>query len=88
MAGTYQFLVEVADASNSANAVFRQFTEIVSLTPISITTPSLPFGNVGTAYNQTLTATGGTGALTWTLNSFSYLPPGLSLAASAEISTL
>ncbi len=84
-AGTYKLLVKVTDASNSANAAFRQFTEIVTLTPISITTGSLPYGNVGTAYSQSLAATGGTGTLTWTLNSFNYLPPGLTLASNGTI---
>ncbi|MCU1369887.1 MAG: Ig family protein [Ilumatobacteraceae bacterium] len=49
-----------------------------------ITTTSLPAGRVGTAYSAPLAATGGTGALTWTVASGS-LPPGLSLS-SGQIS--
>ena len=48
-----------------------------------IRTPSpLVSGVVGTAYNQTLTATGGTAPYTWTVVSNS-LPAGLSLVASS-----
>ncbi|AGA68428.1 cell wall-binding protein [Desulfitobacterium dichloroeliminans LMG P-21439] len=45
----------------------------------SITTTNLPGGTVGTAYSQTLAATGST-SITWSLDSSS-LPAGLTLAA-------
>jgi hypothetical protein len=45
---------------------------------LSITTTSLPNGNVGQAYNQTVQATGGTGALTWSIVAGT-LPQNLSL---------
>jgi Cadherin-like beta sandwich domain len=45
--------------------------------PPSITTTSLPNGNVGTPYSQQLQATGGSGALTWTIIAGS-LPDGFS----------
>ena len=78
--GTYTFLVEAADAASEANPGFKQFTIIV--TPITITTNNLPSGNVGTAYSQTLTSTGGTGTLTWSLLPGNYLPPGITLNPS------
>jgi uncharacterized protein (TIGR03437 family) len=84
-AGTYAFLVAAVDTSNSSNAGCRQF--VMAVTAIGLTSASaLPYGNVGSAYNQTLTATGGAGALTWTLAPFNYLPAGLSLASSGSIS--
>jgi hypothetical protein len=46
--------------------------------PPTITTPSLPNGAVGQAYNQTVQATGGTGALTWSIVAGT-LPQNLSL---------
>jgi hypothetical protein len=88
-AGTYTFLLAAADAGNSANAGIKSFTLVV--TPIAITTASLPYGDVGVAYNpgniQQLTATGGTGALTWTqtFTDGSQLPPGLTLNANGSI---
>ncbi|MHA3774172.1 DUF4082 domain-containing protein [Verrucomicrobiota bacterium sgz303538] len=48
---------------------------------LSITTTSLPDGNVNNAYNATLAASGGTLPRTWSLTSGS-LPPGLTLASS------
>lgn len=49
--------------------------------PVDITTLTLPNGTVGTAYNQTLAATGGSGTLVWSVVSGA-LPTGLSLNAT------
>jgi uncharacterized protein (TIGR03437 family) len=84
-AGTYTFLASAAEPGNGSNAGYRQFA--MTVTPIGlITATALPYGNVGAPYNQTLAATGGVGALTWTLASFNYLPPGLSLSSNGIIS--
>jgi Putative Ig domain len=55
-------------------------------TPVSlaVSTTSLLGGNVGTAYSQTLAATGGTTPYTWTLSSGN-LPAGLSLNSSTGV---
>lgn len=53
--------------------------------PLTITTSSLPDGNVGVAYSQNLVAIGGTPAYSWSLFSGS-LPPGLNLASNGTIS--
>lgn len=47
-------------------------------TPLSITTPSLPNGTVGSAYSQSLAASGGVPPYTWSVSSGA-LPGGLSL---------
>lgn len=52
---------------------------------LSITTTALPAGVVGTPYSQTLLATGGSGAKTWTVDSGS-LPAGLTLSSAGVIS--
>jgi len=44
--------------------------------PLAITTTTLPNGAVGTAYNQTLQATGGTPPVTWSIT-LGALPAGL-----------
>ncbi len=49
--------------------------------PLSVTTTSLPSGTVGTAYAQTLAATGGVPPYTWSVSSGS-LPVGLTLSSS------
>ena len=70
----------VADTSKSASAT-------VSVTPApSITTTKLSAGTVGKAYSATLKASGGAGALTWSLASGSSLPAGLSLSSAGTIS--
>lgn len=50
----------------------------------TITTSSLADGSTGSAYSQSVAATGGTGALTFTLDSGT-LPAGLSLASNGAI---
>jgi hypothetical protein len=74
-AGSFSFTVRVTDSASAAD------TQPLSLTvsaPPNITTTTLPAATVGTAYSQTLAATGGTTPYTWSLAAGS-LPPGLSL---------
>jgi len=52
---------------------------------LSINTTSLPGGTVGTAYNQTLSASGGTLPYTWSLKTGT-LPGGLALSAGGLVS--
>ena len=67
---------------NSVPAQTVQQTLNVTVTPppaaVTITTTSLPNGTVGQLYSRPVQATGGTGALTWTIGAGS-LPPNLSL---------
>ncbi len=87
--GAYTFVLKAADSTNAANYGNRQFSVVVS--PLNVSTTTLPVGFVSSAYSTTLTATGGTGGLTWTLvapNSdypSNYLPPGLSLASNGVL---
>jgi len=81
-AGTTNFTLKVVDA-NSAS-VTRALSITVSPAPVNITTASLPNGQVGTPYAQTLLATGGTGSYTWSISSGS-LSAGLSLGTSGQI---
>lgn len=55
--------------------------------PLSVTTTSLPNGTAGTAYSQSLAATGGTPPYTWGLvQGLGVLPAGLSLSSGGVIS--
>ncbi len=83
-AGTYTFTITAADVASVAAAGVRQFILIV--TPLAITTGPLTYGTLTAAYSQTLAATGGTGALTWSLPLGNFLPPGLSLSSGGVIS--
>jgi len=78
--GSFNFTIRVTD-SGAAPDTQKAFSLTV-VAPVSITTsPALPSGTVGTAYSQTLTATGGTPPYNWSLVAGS-LPAGLSLSAS------
>ncbi|MEW6158499.1 MAG: putative Ig domain-containing protein [Verrucomicrobiota bacterium] len=82
--GTFNFDIQVNDASNQN--VTRSFTLFVASSPLVITTPSvLASSTVGVAYQQNLSATGGSGAYVWTLFSGA-LPGGLDLAPEGRIS--
>ena len=81
-AGISNFTVRVTD-SNSPPATASAPLSII-ITPavlLSITTTSLPSGNVGNAYSATLTAIGGVYPYTWSVTSGT-LPDGLHLNAS------
>ena len=54
------------------------------VTPLSITTTSLPSGQTAVAYNTTLGATGGTAPYSWSVKSGT-LPAGLSLSTAGAI---
>src|SRR5882762_10210106 len=56
-----------------------------TITPLAISTTSLPAGSVGQAYSPQLNATGGTTPYTWSVASGS-LPSGLTLSSSGAIS--
>ena len=71
----------VTDSGNPAQQQLANLTLTIASAPLTITTTSLPSGQVGTAYNATLTATGGTTPYTWSLTSGT-LPGGLLLNAS------
>ncbi len=80
---TGNFTVGVVDASGCAGNLALSIA--VNCQTITINQSNLPNGVIGTPYSQTLTATGGTGALTWTLDSGT-LPVGLSLSTGGVIS--
>jgi hypothetical protein len=76
--GTSSFTARVTD---SVGATATKALSIVINAAPSITTASLPGATISTAYSQTLTSTGGTAPLTWSVSSGS-LPAGLSLNSS------
>ncbi len=79
-AGRFTFQVRAADASNPANSSVRQFT--VSVTPLTISS-NLPIGEVGAAYNGSVSAAGG--SVSWSLDPFQYMPPGLTVQSNGAI---
>lgn len=83
--GTSSFTVQVTDSSLPPQTATSTELSITVLAPLAVTTSTLPDGQLGTAYSQTLAATGGTTPYTWLVLSGS-LPAGLSLSTSGVIS--
>ncbi|MGA3201631.1 MAG: putative Ig domain-containing protein [Bryobacteraceae bacterium] len=79
-AGTFGFTVQAID-SNKASGLQALSIVIAPAPPLTVTTTSLPGGTVGTAYSQTLAATGGLSPYTWSVPPGT-LPAGLGLNAT------
>jgi Putative Ig domain len=80
------FTVSDSSAPVQTQSVTLRLTVSTAGPPaISITTTSLPNGQVGHAYSATLTASGGTAPLSWAISSGA-LPAGLTLASNGVIS--
>lgn len=82
--GTTTATIQVADsASHTASG---SFSLTVSCATLAITSPAtLPAGTQSSPYSFQMTASGGTGALTWALNTGSF-PSGVSISSSGLIS--
>ena len=77
--GTFNFTARAAIGSAVA-------TQTLSIAVAAVTSgPALPNGTVGTPYSQTLTSSGISGTVTWSVSSGS-LPTGLSLSSGGVIS--
>ena len=75
--------VWTADNNNDDTAYFR-YTFTVGSAPLVMSTNTLPNGVVGTAYSQSLSATGGTEPYSWSITSDS-LPAGISLIPTSGV---
>lgn len=80
--GTTSVTLTLTDA-HSLTA--QKTVSIIVAAAVSVTTTSLPDGRFNHAYSQQLQATGGTGSLSWTLQSGT-LPTGLYLSSGGLIS--
>lgn len=76
------FTIQVTDSSSPPQSATQNYTvSIGAALPFSITTSSLPQAIVNTAYSAAISAEGGTGPYTFTLDTASKpLPPGLSFS--------
>jgi large repetitive protein len=83
--GSFPFVVQVSDIVAKLTTT-KAFNISISGPTLTITTTSLPGGTVGTAYSQTLAATGSTNPLTWSLSGTAPLPAGLNISTQGVIS--
>jgi hypothetical protein len=81
--GTYTFTVKATDLSTAS--VSESLTIVVN-PAVAINPNTPPAGTVGVPYADQLSATGGTGTLTFALAGGTTLPPGLSLSNTGLIS--
>jgi hypothetical protein len=82
--GPINFTVTVTDSENPTKTASANLSITITAPPLSVTTLSLPGGTLGTAYSQTLGATGGITPYSWSISGGS-LPAGLTLNASTGI---
>jgi Protein of unknown function (DUF1565)/Putative Ig domain len=93
-ATTLSFAVKATDSTNSSNSASTtlKLTVNAAVTPVSVTTTSLPAATVSVAYSQQLAATGGSGSYTWTLTTpvtaFSLSASGLLTGTATGTTTL
>ena len=78
VAGPYTFTVRVTD--NDGQIANQGITLVIATGP-SVATASLPGGQVGTLYNESVAGAGGTGPYTWAITAGS-LPSGLVIDSS------
>jgi eukaryotic-like serine/threonine-protein kinase len=78
-AGTYAIKLSVSDSSSPVLTATASLSVTVSAAPLTVTGGTLAAGTVNVAYSATVTATGGTGAHTWTATG---LPAGLTIGAT------
>jgi hypothetical protein len=85
--GTSSFTVQVTDSQAPADTATGALSIAVSafVPDLVITTASVPNGQIGVAYSQTLAATGGVTPYTWSTVG-GILPSGLSLSSAGVIS--
>ena len=79
--GSFNFTVTITDSVGQTDTQALS----ISVTPLSITTTSLPPGSIGQAYSQQVQTIGAIAPLTWSISAGT-LPPGLTLNPTGVIS--
>ena len=85
--GSFSFTVTATDSSTGAGpyTCARAYTLTVAAAVVAVSPATLPNGSAGTAYSQTVTASGGTGPYAFALSAGA-LPPGWTLSPSGMLS--
>ncbi len=80
--GSYGFTVTASNPISGSGS--RPYTVYIASNSLALSPPTLPNGMLGTAYSQTVTASGGTAPYTYSVTSGA-LPAGLSLNPSTGV---
>jgi len=83
-AGTFAFTITASDVAEPSNAASADGSIAIGAAPVVIGTASLPAGRQSVSYKTTVTATGGSGVVTWSVADGA-LPGGLTLNASTGV---
>src|SRR5207253_373982 len=86
--GTFNFTVTATDSSTGTGPFSgsQSYSLVVAAPTIAISPTTLPGAKIGTSYNHTLTATGGTAPYTSFMVTAGTLPTGLTLSTSGLLS--
>ncbi|MBB3609589.1 putative Ig domain-containing protein [Rhizobium sp. BK602] len=82
-AGTFNFTVTATDGNSFTGS--RAYSLTIDAPTITVAPATLPAGTAGTAYSQTITASGGTGSYSYSLSAGS-LPVGVSFSSAGVLS--
>jgi hypothetical protein len=80
--GPSTFTVKATDSATTPASATASFNLQISGGPLTITTTALPQGTQATPYSAQLAASGGTPPYSWTMNSSSPIPAGLSFSSA------
>ncbi|MEK7831160.1 MAG: putative Ig domain-containing protein, partial [Acidobacteriota bacterium] len=81
--GPFTFTVQ-ATVNSTGCLTTKQYSITVDCQTITVNQASLPAATLNASYNQTVTQTGGIGAITWSVSAGS-LPTGLTLSSGGQI---
>jgi len=81
--GTFEFAIRAEDSLSPPQIAISDYRIRVS-EKLAISRRNLPSGVVGSPYSTTVSATGGLAPLTWSVNSVTTLPPGLTFDSTTS----